>query len=168
MRFIMSVEIRDMNDSDWIRVSQIYEDAIKIGKSTFSVACPTYEQWDTEHLKDCRFVLTVDNNVAGWCAISKTSSKKAYWGVVEESIYFDRAYQGMGYGTKLMNHICEESEKKGYWCLYACIFSNNLISINMHEKCGFRKFGIRENIAKDIFGMWQSTTLYEKRSKIIY
>ena len=44
MRLIMNVKIRDMNDSDWTRVSQIYEDAIKIGKSTFSVACPTYEQ----------------------------------------------------------------------------------------------------------------------------
>ena len=29
----MRVEIRDMNDSDWTRVSQIYEDAIKIGKA---------------------------------------------------------------------------------------------------------------------------------------
>ena len=164
----MNAVIRKMSDSDWNQVREIYKKSIKLGKSTFSTKCPTYEQWDQEHLKDCRYVLLLDKKIIGWCAISKTSTKKAYWGVVEESIYFDQDYHGMGYGTQLLQYLCIESEKKGYWCLYACIFSSNTVSMHLHEKCGFRKFGTRENIAKDIFGNWQSTTLYEKRSKVIF
>jgi phosphinothricin acetyltransferase len=162
----MLFTIRDMRDDDWTRVSEIYQQALLEGISTFATGCPTFEEWDTAHLKDCRYVMLADDMVIGWCAVSPTSSREAYKGVVEVSIYFDKAFRGMGLGTKLLDHLCRESEAKGYWCLFVNILSINTASINLHKKCGFREVGYRERIAKDLFGVWQNTVVMERRNGI--
>ena len=163
----MEYLIRDMKEEDWEAVSSIYKRALTEGKSTFQTECPSYEAWSGNHLNDCRFVLVVHEKVAGWCAVSSTSARPVYKGVIEISIYFDEEFRGRGLGTKLLNYLIDESEKKGYWCLYAAIFSINTASINLHKKCGFREIGYREKIAKDRFGNWQNTTLMERRSRFI-
>ena len=161
----MDFVIREMKDSDWERIKEIYKQAILEGKSTFQTECPTYENWDKGHLKDCRFVMLVGDVVIGWCATSATSTREAYKGVIEVSVYFDQEFRGKGLGTHLLNHLCEISDEKGYWCLYAAIFSINEASINLHKKCGFREIGYREKIAKDRFGKWRNTTLLERRNR---
>ena len=32
------------------------------------------------------------------------------------------------------------------------------------KKCGFRRIGYRENIARDRFGVWRDTVLFERRN----
>ena len=43
------------------------------------------------------------------------------------------------------------------------ITENNLASIRLHEKCGFRMVGYRERIGKDSTGTWRNTVLMEHR-----
>ena len=86
--------IREMQKADWNRVSEIYQQALLEGKSTFNTVCPDYDEWDNNHIKDCRYVAEIDDMVVGWIAISPTSSREAYKGVVEVSIYIDNKYQG--------------------------------------------------------------------------
>ena len=74
--------IREMQKADWNRVSEIYQQALLAGKSTFNTVCPDYDEWDNNHIKDCRYVAEIDDMVVGWIAISPTSSRKAYKGVV--------------------------------------------------------------------------------------
>lgn len=155
--------IRKMEKTDWSRVKEIYEQSLLKGESTFNIFCPDYKEWDSSHLKDCRYVAEIDDRVVGWIAISPTSSRDAYKGVVEVSIYIDSFHQGCGIGTQLLETLCKQSELYGYWCLYASIFSINTASIHLHKKCGFREIGFRERIAKDRFGRWQNTILMEKR-----
>lgn len=159
--------IREMRAEDWTRVAAIYEQGLLHGKSTFNTQCPTYETWDAGHIAECRFVAEEAGQVVGWAAVGATSSREAYRGVVEVSIYIDEAYQGKGIGTALLETLCEESEKAGYWSLYSAILSNNKSSIALHKKCGFREIGYRERIAKDRFGNWQNTTIMERRSEKI-
>ncbi len=86
--------IREMKDSDWSRVSEIYCQALKEGRSTFNTQCPTFEEWDKGHIKKCRYVYEEDNKVVGWIVISPTSSREVYRGNVEMSVYVDSAYRG--------------------------------------------------------------------------
>ena len=151
----MGFEIREMERGDWDDVKSIYR------------KCPEYAVWDTGHLKDCRYVALADGKVIGFCALSPTSVREPYRGVVELSVYFDRRYRGMGIGTRLVSYLAAESEKKGYWCIFAVVFANNPASINMLKKCGFREIGYREKIAKDKFGVWQDTVLLERRNSIM-
>ena len=158
--------IRKMMPNDWKRVAEIYKQGLERGISTFNTECPTYEEWDNEHIKDCRYVYVTDEKVVGWIAISPISGRCVYKGCVEVSIYIDEEYQGKGIGTELMKILCAETEKAGYWSLYSAIISINKASIELHKKCGFREIGYREKIAKDRFGVWQNTTLMERRNNI--
>ncbi len=160
-------EIRQMELEDWRDVQDIYAQSIQEGRATFSTHIPSYETWDREHLQDCRYVITNGERVAGWCAISPMSVKSAYWGTVEVSLYIDQNHRRCGMGQALLHHLCVESEKKGYWSLYACICAENEGSIALHKKCGFRVIGRREAVAKDRFDCWQDTILMERRSKRI-
>jgi len=159
--------IRVMTREDWPAVQAIYKAAVDNGRITFLAQCPDYEQFDRNHVADCRFVMEQDGKVVGWCALSPYCSKPAYYGVVEVSIYFDEAYRGKGLGTELMNHLITESEKAGYWSLYAVVITHNEASYRLHKKCGFRQIGYREKIARDPFGQWQDTYVFEKRSQTL-
>ena len=156
--------IRQMMDSDWERVSEIYKQGMEGGTATFNTEYPSFEEWDKGHIRDCRFVYEDEGKVIGWVAISPTSSRCVYKGCVEMSIYVDQKYRGHGVGTALVNELIKESEKAGYWSIYSAIISINRASIALHKKCGFREIGYRERIAKDRFGEWQNTTLMEYRA----
>lgn len=155
--------VRAMRPEGWPRVEYIYKQGIERGTSTFTTECPNYEQWNQTYKKECRFVCEVDGVVAGFVAISPVSSKAHYSGVAEVCIYVDEAYWRQGIGVALLNQLCEAAFGQGYWMLYSSIFSDNIASIELHKKCGFRLIGYREKIAKNRFGQWQSTTLMEKR-----
>ena len=124
---------------------------------------PTYEDWDRRHLPICRYVAVEEGKLVGWIAVSPTSSKPAYSGSVEVSIYVDDSCQRNGIGYELMMHLIGAARDNGIWSLYAAIFSINSASIAFHKKCGFREIGYRERIAKDKFGQWQNTTIMELR-----
>ena len=156
--------IRAMRPEDWPQVRAIYAQAIEKGISTFNTECPDYAEWDAAHLKVCRFVDEESGAVRGWVALAPSSARYAYRGVVEVSIYVDEAHQGQGVGTALLETVCAESERQGYWCLYSAILSINTASVRLHQKCGFRVIGYRERIARDRFGVWQDTTIMERRS----
>lgn len=156
--------IREMRDEDWGTVAEIYKQGLEEGTSTFNTECPSFAEWNEGHLRNCRFVFEEEGKVVGWIALSPTSSRCAYKGCVEMSVYVDRNYRGHGIGTALVNTIIREAEQCGYWSIYSAIFSINKASIALHKKCGFREIGYRERIAKDRFGKWQNTTLMEYRA----
>ena len=159
--------IREMRREDWNEMSAIYRQSLKKGNVTFTTECPTYEEWDAAHCKECRYVYEEDGSVVGYTMIAPTSKREPYRGVVELSIFVDEKYLRRGIGKKLLTTLCEETEKRGYWTLYSAIFSVNKASIELHKQCGFRVIGYRENIAKDRFGQWQSTTIMERRNGIM-
>lgn len=159
--------IRTMDKSDWDSMVRIYKQSLQKGDVTFATECPSYEEWDGGHITECRLVYELDGQIVGYTMIAPTSKREAYRGVVESSIFVDENYLRRGIGTELLKRLCEETEKYGYWTLYAAIFSVNVASIELHKKCGYRIIGYRENIAKDRFGKWQSTTIMERRNGII-
>ena len=158
--------IREMRASDWGDMMEIYKQSLEKGDITFRTECPTYEEWDEGHIKECRFVYELDGKVIGYTMIAPTSGRDSYRGVVEVSIFVDQKHTQKGIGTALLLKLMEEAEKEGYWTLYSAIFSVNEGSIKLHKKCGFRVIGTREKIAKDKFGNWQSTTIMEWRNGI--
>lgn len=66
-----------------------------------------------------------------------------------------------------MEEIIKQAEKNGIWSFYSAIIKDNISSIELHKKCGFREIGIREKIAKLKNGKWSDTVLMEFRSKTV-
>ena len=141
----MEYNIRLMVENDYESVKNIFLQAIDSKIVTFHTEAPSYEDWDKAHINECRFV-AVDKNdsVIGWIALSPTSNRYVYRGVLDISIYLDSSYRGKHIGTELLNKVIHESEKIGIWTLQSGIFEINEASIALHKKCGFRILGVRE------------------------
>ena len=134
------------------------------GIATFETKVPNWEKWNTKFLPQCRFVAEVDQEVLGWCALSPFSSREVYRGVAEVTIYIAEKAQHKGIGKLLLKHLVAESERAGFWTLQARIFTENIASIKLHEKCGFRQVGIREKLGMRN-GVWYDNVLLERRSQ---
>lgn len=81
------------------------------------------------------------------------------------SVYVGADFRGKGIGKALLERLISESEANGIWTLQASIFPENAASIALHERCGFRKVGVRERIAM-LKGNWRNTVLLERRSAV--
>lgn len=66
-----------------------------------------------------------------------------------------------------MKEAIKQGEEKGIWSFYSAIIEENIASIELHKKCGFREIGTREKIAKLSNGKWSDTVLMEFRSKTV-
>lgn len=160
------VIIEEMKDESWEAVQRIYNAGIATKNATFQTEAPAWEAWDQSHCKDCRLIARIDDQVAGWAALSNVSNRCVYAGVAEVSIYIDPTFKGIGIGDQLMKQLIIESESNGIWTLQAGIFPENKASIALHLKNGFRILGIREKIGK-MDNLWRDTAMLERRSKVI-
>ena len=163
----MQYKIENMVQSDWAQVANIYLEGIKTEVATFQTDVPTLEDWDSSHISSCRLVARCGNNILGWAVLSKTSNRCVYAGVAEVSIYIGEKYKGQGIGTALLTNLIKLSEENGFWTLQSGIISDNLASIALHKKCGFREIGIREKVGKMNNKNWLDVVLMERRSKIV-
>lgn len=162
--FVM--EIRNLLPSDWEAVKSIYEKGIATGNATFQTSAPSWEEWDSSHLGTCRVAAEENTKVIGWVALTPVSSRCVYAGVAEVSVYVDPEQSRKGVGLPLLEELVTLSEIEGIWTLQAGIFPENMGSLRIHEKAGFRKFGVREKIGKQN-GAWRDTVLLERRSNTI-
>lgn len=157
------MKIESLGASHWSDVRDIYARGIATGNATFETTIPEWEDWDKNHLKGLRFVAIVEDNIAGWAALTAVSERCIYNGVAEVSVYVDDEYGGKGIGTALLQKLIDESEKNNIWTLQAGIFPENVASIKIHKKLGFRIVGYREKIGK-MNDVWRDTILLERRS----
>ncbi len=160
----MDVVITKLKKTDWPQVRNIYREGIEAGNATFETAAPGWPKWDKGHLEGCRLVARVGKKVLGWAALSPVSERCVYAGVAEVSIYVAAAARGLGIGKALLAKLIEKSEHRGIWTLQAGIFPENLPSVRLHERAGFRRVGTRERLGRTR-GVWRDVILLERRSK---
>ena len=162
----MKIIFRPMKAADWTNVAEIYRQGIETGNATFQQEIPTWDDWNNGHIKSCRIVAEIDNEIVGWAALTPVSGRCVYAGVAEVSVYVSDKNRGQKIGTKLLDKLIAESENEKHWTLQAGIFPENIASLKIHEELGFRKIGHREKIGK-MNGIWRDTVLLERRSKVI-
>jgi L-amino acid N-acyltransferase YncA len=151
-----------MNAGDWDHVLAIYLEGIRSGHSTFETDAPSWEKWDEGHLQIARLVMRDGETIRGWAALSPVSKREVYRGVAEVTVYVSESAHGQGIGRALLEALIAESEKDGIWTLQASIFPENVASVQLHLRCGFREVGRRERIAM-LNGVWRDTLLFERR-----
>ena len=61
-----------------------------------------WERWNDNHRPDSRLVAKDGNLVVGWAAISPVSSRDAYSGVAEVSVYVAEKFRGQGQGNSCL------------------------------------------------------------------
>jgi phosphinothricin acetyltransferase len=166
-----SMKLQAMTAAHWPEVQTIYVEGIATGDATFTTTAPSWEEWDSSHLRHSRLVAIDDEptghpQVLGWAALSPVSGRCVYGGVAEVSVYVAAAARGRGVGHQLLAALIKESESNGIWTLQAGIFPENTASANIHARAGFREVGRRERIGQ-LHGVWRDTLLLERRSAVV-
>lgn len=159
--------VRAAIPGDWPEIREIYRQGIESGDATFETRLPTWDEWDTARRPDCRLVGEEAERVVGFAALSPVSSRDVYRGVCEVMLYVAEPARGRGLGGALLGALVTESEKAGIWTLQAGIFPENVASLRVHERQGFRVVGTRERIGRFHDGRWRDTVLMERRSACV-
>jgi L-amino acid N-acyltransferase YncA len=160
----IELAVRDLTPDDWSEVAAIYRDGMRDGLATFETEVPSWEEWNEAHT--LRVVAELDERVIGWAALGPVSSRWAYRGVAESSVYVAREHHGHGVGRALMERLIELSEDAGIWTIQTSIFPENGASLKLHHRVGFRVVGVRKAVGKRD-GLWRDTVLLERRSEVI-
>jgi phosphinothricin acetyltransferase len=160
------MEIRNFFEKDWEEIKYIYKSGMETEIATFENELPDWGKFNSEHLEYCRFVAVESGKIIGWIALSLMNNKKYYSGVAEVSIYIHEGFRSRGVGRYLLKNVIIESGKFGLWTLQAKIIEDNVPSIKLHKKCGFRLVGIRENLGRDKKGIFKNVWLMERKVNI--
>lgn len=161
-----TITITPATIDDWPAIEAIYREGIRTGNATFQTEAdvPSGRAWFAGHVADLIFKSDDQTGeMMGWVALSPVSSRCVYAGVAEVSVYVAEAAWGRGVGLALMEKICTASEDAGIWTLQAGIFPENVASIELHKRVGFRVVGVREKLGQ-MDGVWRDVVLMERRS----
>jgi L-amino acid N-acyltransferase YncA len=155
-----------MTPDDSPAVLAIYIQGIASGNATLETEAPDWGHWNASHRRDCRLVArNGTGQVVGWTALGRYSTREVYAGVAWESVYVDEAARGRGVGSVLLAALVPVSEAAGIWTLLAGVLVENLASLALHERAGFRRIGVMERMGRDVTGRWRDVILLERRSE---
>ena len=157
------LSVESLHPGDWEPVRGIYLEGIATGHATFETKTPAWETWDADHLRAARLVARDGPTILGWAALSPVSGRCVYAGVAEVSVYVGATARGRGVGRALLEALIKASEDEGIWTLQAGVFPENVASLAVHGRCGFREVGKRERLGK-LGGVWRDVILLERRS----
>lgn len=167
----MTIIIRPMRAEDWHAVERIYQQGIDTGNATFESKPPTWAEFDNEKVDNPRLVAERDGRVVGWVAATRVSSRCAYEGVIEHSVYVAADERGHGIGRALLDAFVTAAEVAGIWTVQSGIFPENESSLALHDALGFRTVGVRERVGKMGFGpyagQWRDVVMIERRSTTV-
>jgi phosphinothricin acetyltransferase len=148
-------------------VLAIFSEGIATGHATFESTAPTWTEFDHAKLAHHRFVAVDQDGVVGWTAVSPTSSRRVYRGVVENALYVAERARGRGVGRALLEHLVASTDASDVWTIASGIFPENTASIALHESLGFRQVGVRERIGLmevgPMAGVWRDVVWMERR-----
>ena len=165
------IEVVRLGREHWADVERIYAEGIATGHATFATEVPGWEEFDATRLPAHRLLAVEDGTVLGWIAVTPTSSRAVYAGVVEHSLYVAAAARGRGVGRSLLEALIDDTEQAGVWTIQSGIFPENVPSLRLHESLGFRTVGTRERVGLmthgPLAGTWRDVILLERRTPTI-
>ncbi|MHB8489488.1 MAG: GNAT family N-acetyltransferase [Candidatus Dormibacteria bacterium] len=156
------LEVRPFRDEDWPQVRTIYAEGIATGNATFENEVPEFDRWAAAHPPHHRFVATRDGAIVGWVAAAPVSDRCAYAGVLEHSVYVAAGVRCQGVGRRLLATLIAHADAGGIWTIQSGIFPENVASVELHKRCGFRVVGTRERLGQHN-GAWRDVLLMERR-----
>ena len=143
-------------------MAAVFAEGIATRRATFETTVPSWEEWDAAHLPGHRFVAEEDGDLLGWIAVVPYSRRAVYRGVGEVSVYVAERTRGRGVGRALLEAVIASARAGRLWTLQAGILPENVASLELHRRLGFREVGVRDRIGQ-LDGQWRDVVLLELR-----
>lgn len=160
------LHIRPVQPADWPALADIYQQGIDTGHATFETKAPPPDEMAQHYLPTPQLVADQNGTLVGYALLSGVSGRCVYGGVAEVSLYVRASERGKGIGHQLLEQLIIDSEAQGFWTLQAGIFPENLASVALHHRAGFRTVGYREKLGQRQ-GVWRDVLLLERRSPTV-
>jgi phosphinothricin acetyltransferase len=155
--------IRRASTNDADAICGIYNAAINERGSTFETELRSPETF-MDRIGSNRFpllVADVGNGTMGWAGLTSYSGRPCYAGIGECSIYVDAAARGRGIGTALAEALASAAQDNGFHKLVAKLFTDNVASIRLVERCGFTSVGLHHRHGR-LDGTWRNVLVVER------
>ena len=150
---------------DAAAIARIYNQGIEERIATFETeprsAAQIAAQLGDKGNRYPTIVVERDGQVVAWAGAGPYRSRAAYAGIAEHSVYVDRAARGTGAGRVALKALFAAYTERGFWKLLSRIFPENVASIALHERVGFRIVGVYRRHGR-LDGVWRDCVIVEK------
>lgn len=159
--------VRDASDNDMPAVQAIYAHHVIHGTASFELNPPNLEQMRQRRADVFAhglpfLVAERDGELVGYGYATLYRPRPAYRYTVEDSVYVREDMYGLGVGQELLSRVIERCIESGRRQMVAIIGnSENLASIRLHERLGFRKVGVFESVGFK-HGRWLDTVIMQR------
>ncbi len=160
---IVTAEIADIP-----AITKICAYAVINGRASFELQPPdeTEIQRRYKELVDGAYpylVAKIDNILAGYAYAGPYRSRPGYRWSVENSVYINPEFQGLGLGSLLLDRIIQICTEKNFRQMIAIIAdSANTSSIRLHEKAGFTHIAILVGVGRK-HDTWIDSVIMQKQ-----
>lgn len=157
--------IEKATPADYTAVAEIYNEHIRLGRSTMLEEKQTaahIQKWvDKFNDREELYVLRKEEgSVIGWGLIKRYSDRFGYRFTCETSVFLTQSEVRKGYGSQMKKFLLERCRELKYHHLVAKIFAVNEASIRYNEKLGYTIVGRQKEIGwKD--GKWTDVVIMQ-------
>lgn len=159
--------LRDAHEDDMPAVQAIYAQHVIHGTASFETEPPTLAHMLQRRADVCvnglpYLVAERDGEVVGYGYATLYRPRPAYRFTVEDSVYVREGMAGLGIGQALLGLIIQRCVENGRRQMVAIIGnSENIASIRLHQRHGFRKVGVFESVGFK-HGRWLDTVIMQR------
>lgn len=100
------------------------------------------------------------NEIAGYADYASFRSFTGYRYTVEHSVYIAPKYIGRGLGKRLLQALIDHAKDNRVHVMVAAIDHENIASIRLHEKLGFKQTGYMPQVGYKL-GSWRDLVLMQ-------
>jgi L-amino acid N-acyltransferase YncA len=158
------VKVRAAEARDAAAVAAIYNQGIEERQATFQTTPHARKDFLERIGDEARPFLVAEagGEVVGWVAVVGYSDRAAYYsGVGEAMLYVKRSARRAGIGSRLLEELAAEAERRGFYKLVAKIFTTNAASIALVLAGGWREVGTHRRHGR-LDGEWRDVLVVER------
>ena len=159
------LRVRPAGLADAAAIAAIYNQGIAERIATFETEPRTAHQiagWLGERARRYPVVVAERGGaVVAWASVGPYSERACYAGVVEFSVYVERAARGRGVGNATLQGLLDVCEQAGITKLLGKVFVENAGSRGLCRKLGFREVGVHRRHGR-LDGSWRDVVIVER------
>src|SRR5207302_1705408 len=156
---------RPARPDDAETIARIYNEGIADRVATFETRPRTADELraaiESRAPRYPTVVVERDGRVIAWAGASEYRPRECYAGIGEFSVYVARESRGDGAGREAMIALVAACEAAGLWKLVSRIFPENVASLALMRRLGFREVGTYRRHAR-LDGEWRDVVIVER------
>lgn len=148
----MAIDFRYAVAHDLEKIVSTYNSTISsrlVTADLEEVSVESKKHWFEAHSPDLRplWIISSNNNYAGWMSFNSFYGRPAYSGTVELSIYLEENFRGKGLGKVCLQKAIDIAPQLNINNLLGFIFGHNTASLNLFYQFGFEDWARLPGVA---------------------